>query len=127
MKIKSEGKRGTRSIVICQNCGEEFSELNIKLRAGKGKFCCNECYNEFRRKNKRDVKESDRLYQKKCKYGLSKEDYKTFCIHHSHMKESLEILRKGTGSEKEKSRKRIEEVRTPEVIHLGASDKMRNS
>ena len=77
MKIKSEGKRGTRSIVICQNCGEEFSELNIKLRAGKGKFCCNECYNEFRRKNKRDVKESDRLYQKKCKYGLSKE--KCFC------------------------------------------------
>ena len=34
--------------------------------------------------------------------GLSKEDYKTFCIHHSHMKESLEILRKGTGSEEEK-------------------------
>ena len=28
---------------------------------------------------------------------------------------------------KEKSRKRIEEVRTPEVIHLGASDKIRNS
>ena len=34
--------------------------------------------------------------------GLSKEDYNTFCIHHSHMKESLEILRKGTGSEEEK-------------------------
>ncbi|MBP5754116.1 MAG: hypothetical protein J6W60_14850, partial [Treponema sp.] len=28
---------------------------------------------------------------------------------------------------REKSRKRIEEVKTPEVIHLGASDRIRNS
>ena len=28
---------------------------------------------------------------------------------------------------KEKSRKRIEEVKTPEVIHLGSSDRIRNS
>ncbi len=52
MKIKSKGKSGTRSICICQNCGEEFSELNTKIRAGGGKFCCNDCYKEFRSKNK---------------------------------------------------------------------------
>lgn len=75
MIIKSEGKSGARSIVKCQNCGEEFSELNIKIRAGKGKFCCNACYKEFRKRNKKDEKEANRLYQKKCKYGLSKEEY----------------------------------------------------
>ena len=75
MKIKSKGKSGTRSICICQNCGEEFSELNTKIRAGGGKFCCNDCYKEFRSKNKKDPKELNRLYQKKYKYGLSKEDY----------------------------------------------------
>ena len=75
MKVKSEGKSGTRSILICLNCGEEFSELNTKIRAGKGKFCCNECYKEYRRKNKKDEKESNRLYQKKTKYGLNAEEY----------------------------------------------------
>ncbi len=75
MKIKSEGKSGTHSILICLNCGEEFSELDTKIRAGKGKFCCNECYKEYRRKNKKDEKESNRLYQKKTKYGLNAEEY----------------------------------------------------
>lgn len=75
MKIKSEGKSGTRSILVCLNCGEEFSELNTKIRAGKGKFCCNECYKEYRKKNKKDEKELNRLYQKKTKYGLSAEEY----------------------------------------------------
>lgn len=75
MKIKSKGKSGARSILVCLNCGEEFSELNIKIRAGKGKFCCNECYQEYRKKNKKDVKELNRLYQKKTKYGISPEDY----------------------------------------------------
>lgn len=75
MKIKSEGKSGSRSILICLNCGEEFSELNIKIKSGKGKFCCNECYQEYRKKNKKDPKEANRLYQKKNKYGLSSEDY----------------------------------------------------
>ena len=54
MKIKSKGKSGTRSILICLNCGEEFSELNTKIRAGKGKgkFCCNECYKDPRNQKK---------------------------------------------------------------------------
>lgn len=75
MKIKSKGKSGTRSILVCSNCGEEFSELNIKIRLGKGKFCCNKCYKEYREKNKRDPKELNRLYQKKNRYGLSAEEY----------------------------------------------------
>ena len=37
MKIKSEGKSGSRSTLKCLNCGEEFSELNIKIRTGHGK------------------------------------------------------------------------------------------
>ena len=53
MKIKSEGKSGTRSILVCLNWGEEFSEFNTKIRAEKGKFCCNECYKEYRKKNKK--------------------------------------------------------------------------
>lgn len=75
MKIKSEGKSGTRSILVCLNCEEEFSELNTKIRAGKGKFCYNECYKEYRKKNKKDEKELNRLHQKKTKYGLSAEEY----------------------------------------------------
>ncbi len=75
MKIKSKGKSGTRSILVCLNCGEEFSELNTKIRAGKGKFCCNECYKEYRERNKKNEKELNRLYQKKTKYGLNAEEY----------------------------------------------------
>ena len=75
MKIKSKGKRGLRSILICVNCGLEFSELNARIRDGKGKFCCNECYKEYRKKNKKDEKELNKLYQKKNKYGITKEEY----------------------------------------------------
>ena len=75
MKIKSKNKSGTRSICVCQNCGDQFSELNVKIRVGRGKFCCNECYKEYRIKNKKDEKELNRLAQKKHKYGLNKEDY----------------------------------------------------
>ena len=49
MKIKSKGKSGTRSICICQNCGEEFSELNTKIRAGGDKciLVCANCHREI--------------------------------------------------------------------------------
>ena len=73
--IKSKGKRGTRSTLTCLNCGKQFSELNIKIRAGKGKFCCNECYKEFRKKNSKDKKEANKLYQKKHKYNLDADAY----------------------------------------------------
>lgn len=75
MKIKSEGKRGARSIILCAHCGCEFSELNIRIREGRGKFCSNECYKEYRAKNKKDEKELNRIYQKKTKYGIVKEEY----------------------------------------------------
>ena len=75
MKIKSKNKRGTRSICICRNCEEEFSELNIKIRNGGGKFCCNECYRDYRKKNAKDPKELNKLYQKKVKYNLSESEY----------------------------------------------------
>lgn len=73
--IKSKGKRGTRSVQRCKNCGMLFSELNIKIRAGRGKFCSNECYKAFRKKHKKDEKEANRMYQKKHKYGLTVEEY----------------------------------------------------
>lgn len=75
MKIKSLGKRGKRTILLCKNCGEEFSELNTKIRSGGGKFCCNECYKEYRKRNSKDPKKLNILYQKKSKYNLSKEEY----------------------------------------------------
>lgn len=75
MKIKSLGKRGKRTILICKNCGEEFSELNTKIKSGGGKFCCSDCYKEYRKRNAKDPKELNRLYQKKTKYNISKEEY----------------------------------------------------
>lgn len=75
MKIKSIGKRGKRTILKCINCGEDFSELNTKIKNGKGKFCCNECYKQYRKKNKKDEKKLNKLYQIKTKYNLSSDDY----------------------------------------------------
>ena len=75
MKIKSKGKRGNRTILQCLNCGEEFSELNIKIRAGGGKFCCNDCYKEWRKTHKKITKEQNKLYQKKNKYNLTSSQY----------------------------------------------------
>lgn len=75
MKIKSKNKSGARTIVNCLHCGQQFSELNIKIRKGGGKFCCNDCYKQYRSKHKKDKKELNRLHQKKFKYGLNAEDY----------------------------------------------------
>lgn len=76
MIIKSEGKRGKRSIRTCLNCGEEFSELDIKIRSGCGKFCSNSCYKEYRKKNAKDPKERNVINQKKHLYNLTEEEYK---------------------------------------------------
>ena len=75
MIIKHINKSGKRTIIKCKNCNKEFSELNIHIKQGKGKFCCKQCYNEFRKKNKKDEKELNKLYKKKHKYNLSKEQY----------------------------------------------------
>lgn len=68
-------RKGKTTLVSCENCKKEFEALLIKRRIGKGKFCSVKCYRTFRENNKLDEKEANRLYQKKNKYGLSKEDY----------------------------------------------------
>ena len=75
MKIKQSNHRGKRTKVVCSNCGEEYLELKTRIKEGRGKFCSNECYEEYRKKNWKDSKEANRLYQKKNKYGLLKEEY----------------------------------------------------
>lgn len=76
MKIKYPNARGTRVVSICDCCGEEFSTLALKVRAGKERFCCRECYNEYRKEHSFDSKERNSLYQKKFKYGLTELEYK---------------------------------------------------
>lgn len=68
---------------ICKNCGREFEALAIKVRQGNGLFCCRECYNSYRKLHSYDPKERNKLYQKKTKYGLSEEEYKSFFIKQS--------------------------------------------
>lgn len=83
MIIKNQGKSGKRTILICQNCNQEYSELNIKIRQKGSKFCCNDCYKEFRSKNKlskTEIKERNKIYQKKSKYKLDEEEYKQLFI-----------------------------------------------
>ena len=80
MIIKSENKRGKRKTCVCKNCGKEFSELVIRIRQGGGKFCSNNCYKEYRRKNAKDPKELNKLYQKKTKYNLDPKSYKELFI-----------------------------------------------
>lgn len=75
MKIKQSNHRGKRTKVICSNCGEEYLELNTRIKEGRGKFCSNKCYQEYRKKNAKDIKKANKLYQKKNKYGLLEEEY----------------------------------------------------
>ena len=75
MKIKSPNIKGKRSINVCKHCGETYLELDIKLRNGTGKFCCNDCYKQYRSVHKKDKKIANSLYQKKFKYGLNESEY----------------------------------------------------
>ena len=63
MKIKYPNNRGTRGVTICKFCGEEFETLAIKIRAGKEKFCCKECYDKYRKEHSYNPKERNILYQ----------------------------------------------------------------
>lgn len=76
MKIKYPNNRGTRGVTICKFCGEEFETLAIKIRAGKEKFCCKECYDKYKKEHSYNPKERNILYQKKSKYGLTEPEYK---------------------------------------------------
>ena len=76
----SEYMSGLKVKRICKSCGKEFDALAIKVRQGKGLFCCRECYNLYRKANSYDPKERNKLYQKKAKYGLSEEEYRYLFI-----------------------------------------------
>lgn len=80
MKIKSPNHGGKRIVKECKNCQQEFSELLIRVRAGRGFFCSDECYKDYRFKNKKNEKEQNRFYQKKHKYGLTEYQYKQMFI-----------------------------------------------
>ena len=80
MIVKNPRHRGKRTVRKCLNCGEEFLELNIRIKEGRGKFCSNDCYKQWRKKNSYDPNERNRLYQKKFKYKLSEDEYKKLFI-----------------------------------------------
>lgn len=75
MIIKNPNSSGKRSICTCKFCGQEFSALDIKIRAGKEKFCSRECYDNYRRLHKKDPKERNVIHQKKYKYGITEDEY----------------------------------------------------
>ena len=71
-------RRGKKESAICKNCKTEFQAFSIRVNLGQGTFCSRECYQTWRKLNKksRDAERySNRLYQKKNKYGLKKEEY----------------------------------------------------
>lgn len=75
MIIKSKNRGGKRTTLMCKRCKNLFSELDIRIRAGGGKFCSNYCYQTYRAENRLDRKERNKLYQKKNKYGLDFKEY----------------------------------------------------
>lgn len=67
--------RGKRIEKKCKNCENEFEALLIKVRQGKGLFCSKDCYTNYRKKNSKDKKYLNRIYQKKHRYGLTEDQY----------------------------------------------------
>jgi hypothetical protein len=82
MIIKHVGLRGKRTIQTCKRCSCEFETLDARVKAGKEKFCSNDCYILYRKEesSKKDLKQMNCLDQKKFKYGLSKEQYENLYI-----------------------------------------------
>jgi len=72
VEIRSKGKTTTTN---CKNCNNEFQSLNYKLKRGQSNFCSRNCYQEFRYKNKKDIKYLQKLNRIKYNYGLSEEEY----------------------------------------------------
>lgn len=75
MLIKYKGKRGKKIVKSCEQCNCDFETLEFKAKRGEERFCSRSCYDKNRKENKQDKKLLNRLYQKKFKYGLSKEQY----------------------------------------------------
>lgn len=74
---------GKREEKICKNCGKQFWPLSIKVRQGKGIFCSIDCYREYRKKHAQDPKVSNKFYQKKHKYKISRQDYENLILAHN--------------------------------------------
>ena len=66
---------GVRQTVVCKGCGEKFSALSIKVRAGRAKFHSKECYDKHRASSITIQRQQAVFHQKKHKYGLSKDEY----------------------------------------------------
>jgi len=77
MKKRRSGKRITQA---CEYCGKEFEAMATAVRQGGGRFCCQEHYHANRSKDKAGLKERNRFYQKKTKYGVTREDYEEMLV-----------------------------------------------
>ena len=75
--MKRITQRGRKTIKQCEYCGEDFETLMTRVRAGKSKYCSKKCYHDHMRQNSpiTDKKLANVYYQKKTKYGLTKEEY----------------------------------------------------
>jgi hypothetical protein len=68
-------RRGHTIEMKCCGCENMFQAFLIKVRQGKGKYCSIECYQAYRKKNKKDEKERAKIHQKKYNYNLSENEY----------------------------------------------------
>jgi hypothetical protein len=68
-------RRGKTKTNVCKKCGKDFIAYMIKIRQGGGIFCSTLCYAEYRKDHKLDERQQNVFYQKKNKYGLTKEQY----------------------------------------------------
>jgi hypothetical protein len=78
-KIKYPNHCGKRVLRKCKRCGCIFETLSIKVRKKGEFFCSRDCHLLYRKENsmsKKERLERGRIYQKKCKYGLTESEYK---------------------------------------------------
>lgn len=57
--MRNSGSQSVRVSCICHTCGKTFYEYPSRIEAGRGKFCCVDCCNVWRRRDK---------LTKTCKY-----------------------------------------------------------
>lgn len=81
--IKYKNYRGKRVLRKCEHCGCVFETLALKVRAKGGKFCSKDCHIKHMKENSMSSVERkirERIYQKKSKYKLSEEEYKSLFL-----------------------------------------------
>jgi hypothetical protein len=76
MKIIPKHIRGKRVIQVCKQCGHKFEARAAKVRQGEGLFCNRRCYHLYRGMKSHPNKTYRRaIILRKCRYGLSEEEY----------------------------------------------------